>query len=102
MIRRNVILSPEADADLLNLGAWIAEATSLEVAMCYVQRVENYVLSFDLASERGTLHADVSPRLRIVGFEGRLTIAFRVSDAEVQVVGVFRKGQDWQSILADR
>ena len=102
MIRRSVALSPEAEADLLDLGEWIADAASIDVAVRYVQRVERYVLSFDLASERGSLHADISPSLRVVGFEGRLTIAFRVSDAIVQVVGIFRAGQDWAALVKDR
>jgi len=53
-------------------------------------------------SERGKLRNDVRPRMRAVGFEGRLTIAFRVTPDQVFVLGVFRACQDWELLAQDR
>lgn len=97
MIRRNVVLSPDALDDLESLDQWIAEASSVEVATTYIGRVKSYLAGLDLASERGAKRDDVSPGLRTIGFERRLTIAFSVGEREVTILRVFRAGEDWAS-----
>ncbi|GJE18431.1 type II toxin-antitoxin system RelE/ParE family toxin [Methylobacterium marchantiae] len=101
MIRRTVILSPEARADLLHLYDWIAEAASPAAALAYVERIEVYLRGFDLASERGTLREDIRPGLRTIGFQGRLSIAFTVDAQRVTILRIFYGGQDWETILHD-
>lgn len=101
MIRRNVALSPEALDDLEGLDLWIAEASSVEVAATYVGRVKSYLAGLDLASERGAKRDDVSPGLRIVRFDRRLTIAFSVGEKEVTILRVFRAGEDWGSAFRE-
>lgn len=101
MIRRAVILAPEARADLLHLYDWIADAASPSTALSYVERIEAYLRSFDLASERGTLRDDIRPRLRVIGFERRLTIAFMVDPERVTILRVFYGGQDWETTIRD-
>jgi toxin ParE1/3/4 len=96
---RTVILSPEAQADLLSLYAWIADATSPDIALGYIDRLETYVRGFDVASERGTLHDCIRPGLRTVGFERRVTIAFTVTDEQAIILGFYYGGQNWQGIL---
>jgi toxin ParE1/3/4 len=102
VIRRTVILDPGARADLNDLALWIAEAASVDVALAYILRVEAHLRRFDLASERGSRRDDVPSGIRAVGFEGRLTIVFVVDETTVTILGVFRAGQDWAAILADR
>lgn len=101
MIPREVILSPEAEANLLALYDWIADHASPDTALGYIQRLEKYVRGFDVASGRGTLRNEIREGLRTVGFERRVTIAFTVTEDQVIVLGFFYGGQNWQGILSE-
>ena len=68
--------------------------------MSYIDRIESYCLGFDLASERSHRCDDISPGLRIVGFERRLTIAFAVDDDCVTILRLFYGGQNWEDKFA--
>ncbi|MDT6942118.1 type II toxin-antitoxin system RelE/ParE family toxin [Brucella pseudogrignonensis] len=100
MIRRSVVLSPEAETDLVALYDWIAERASPDTALGYIDRLENYIRDLEYASERGALHNDIREGLRTVGFERRITIAFNVTAQEVIVLGLFYGGQNWQEALS--
>jgi len=99
--KREVVLSPEARADLLALYDWIAEAASPEIAVGYVERLETYVRSFDVASERGRARDDIRQGLRITGFKRRVTVVFTVTDTKVTILRLFYGGQDWGSALGE-
>lgn len=99
MIRRVVVLSPEAETNLLALYDWIAERASPDIALGYIDRLINYIRGFDYASERGALRNDIREGLRTVGFERRVTIAFTVTELQVVILGFFYGGQNWEDIL---
>ena len=99
MIRRRVVLSQDALDDLIGLYRQIAEAASPETALAFVERVEAYLARFDVASERGTRRDDIRPGVRMIGFERRLTVTFRVTESEVTILRVFYGGQDWPTAL---
>lgn len=101
MRTREVVLSPEASADLLALYEWIADAASPEIALGYVERLETYVRGFEVASERGTARDDIRQGLRITGFKRRVTIAFNVTKSQVIILRLFYGGQDWETALGD-
>ncbi|KAB2661581.1 type II toxin-antitoxin system RelE/ParE family toxin [Brucella tritici] len=101
MICRSVVLSPEAETDLVALYDWIAERASPDTALGYIDRLESYIRGFDYASERGTLRNDIREGLQTVGFERRVTIAFNVTAQEVIVLGLFYGGQNWQEALSE-
>ncbi len=101
MIARDVILSPEARKHLLALYDWIADQASPDIALGYIERLERYVRSFDLASERGSRRDDIRKGLRIVGFERRVTIAFDVAGRQVTILGFYYGGQNWQESLSE-
>lgn len=104
MKARAVEFSEEASRDLLDLHDWIAEATNSDVALSYLERLGDYCLGFDLASERGQLRDDLRPGLRVIGFEKRVTIAFFVEargvivDAQISVL-VCRPALRWRAAL---
>jgi len=52
-----------------------------------------------IASERGHRRDDVSPGLRIVGFERRVTIAFVADENQVTILRLFYGGQNWEDKL---
>ena len=97
MIRRAVVLSPEALDDLKALYDRIADTSSEGVALAYLGRVQAHLRGFDLASERGSPRHHIRPGLRTIGFERRITIAFTVGDTQVTINRVFYGGQDWPS-----
>ena len=96
MKRRKVVVSPEARDDLLGIYEWIADSAGTQTAIDLMERLENFCLRLDLASERGHLRDDIRPGLRIVGFERRATIAFSVSDDQVTILRMFWRGRDWE------
>lgn len=96
-----MVLSPEAEIDLLVLYDWIAENASPVTALGYIERLTNYVRGFDCASERGTLRNDIREGLRTIGFERRVTIAFIVTESQVIVLGFYYGGQNWQDTLSE-
>jgi toxin ParE1/3/4 len=100
MKKRQVILSPDALDDLDAMYTHIAANAGATIAENYLQRLEVYVLGFDLASERGTIRNDIRKGLRIVGFERRITIAFTVTPSRVSILRFFWGGQNWQKVLA--
>ena len=83
----------------LAYNEWIASKASLQVAISYIERLETYCLGFDIASERGHRRDDVSPGLRIVGFERRVTIAFVADENQVTILRLFYGGQNWEDKL---
>ena len=99
MKSRQVIFTSEARHDLFGIYEWIASKASLQVAISYIERLETYCLGFDIASERGHRRDDVSPGLRIVGFERRVTIAFVADENQVTILRLFYGGQNWEDKL---
>lgn len=98
MIRRTIVFSPEARADLFELYDWVANAASPDTAMAYVERIEQFISGFEVAPERGTRRDDLRPGLRTAGFERRLTVAFVVNE-QVTILRIFYGGRDWESAL---
>jgi len=97
---RVVAFAPKAGDDLIALYDWIAASAGPQTAMSYIERLENYCLSFSTASERGHLRDDIRPGLRIVGFERRMTIAFTVDPQRVTILRFYYGGQNWQGSVS--
>lgn len=51
--------------------------------------------------ERGTRRDDIAPGFRTMGFERRVTIAFRVLDQIVEIVAIAYAGRDFESELSE-
>lgn len=51
--------------------------------------------------ERGTRRDDLAPGLRTVGFERRVTIAFRVLPDAVEIVAIAYAGRDFTAEVSD-
>lgn len=100
MIARTVSFAPEAEADLGSIYEGIADRAGPNVALGYVERLHGSCLSLGLASERGTRRDDIRPGLRTIGFERRVTIAFKVDPGSVLVLRLFYGGQDWETALS--
>ncbi len=97
MKQRDVVFSPEAESDLIDLFDFIAMRADIQTAQNYVSRIETFCMELDLASERGILRDDVRKGLRILGFERRLTVAFTVERDRVTILRFFTAGQNWEA-----
>ena len=95
MKRREVVFSPEARRDLLQLYDWIEERAGGDVALRYVERLASHCRTFEVSSQRGRRRDDIQPGLRITGFERRVTIALVVEADTVIILRLYYGGQDW-------
>ena len=97
-----VVFRPQAEADLLALYRYIAEASGLRIAGDYINRIEIACMSLATFPKRGTKRDDLAPGLRTVAFERRVTIVYRVLKSRVDIVTVVYGGRDFESDLRDR
>jgi toxin ParE1/3/4 len=98
-VTRKVVLLDSASRELTELGLYIASQSSAEVANGYLDRIYAACMSLATFPERGRRRDDILPGLRTIGFERRVTIAFRVLKTQVQIVTIAYGGRDFESEL---
>jgi toxin ParE1/3/4 len=89
-----VRFSKKSQADLISIYEYIAEQGDPDRALAYVERIRDYCLTLSRFPERGTAWEHVSRGVRVVGFERRVSIAFRIKDRTVTIVRVLYGGRD--------
>ncbi len=94
MKRYRIAFSPLAEADLEAIIDWIADRSGTRTARGFIDRIERRIEALQYFPLRGTLRQDLAPGLRLIGLEQRVTIAFRVGEAEVKIERVFYGGRD--------
>ncbi|MCJ2119948.1 type II toxin-antitoxin system RelE/ParE family toxin [Methylobacterium sp. J-001] len=97
MKRRSITYAPAAGDDLDWIYDTIAKASTPTIASGYEQSIRDFCQRLESGSERGTLHSDLRPGLRTVGFGRRVTIAFMVEDHRVVILRIFYGGRDWEA-----
>ena len=97
----SVRFSDEALADLGHIFDELLPAAGERIARDFVQRLEAACLNLASFPERGSLRSHVRPGLRIVGYRRQASFAFVVTEADVLVLRVFRRGQDVEGQLGD-
>lgn len=99
-MKRRVVLRPSAEADLIELYHYIAEAScSAEIGFAYAERVRAACFNLVDFSERGSPRDDVLPGLRIVAFEKRTVIAYRIVGNDVEITNLFHGRRDWEALV---
>jgi toxin ParE1/3/4 len=88
---------PEAEADLFTLYRYISDRSGPVRAGDYIARIEAACMALATFPQRGTKRDDLAPGIRIIGFERRATIAFRVEDDTVRIVRIFYGGRDYET-----
>jgi len=83
-----------AREDLIALYDYVAEVASPATAIAYIERIEQACLGLADFPDRGAPRGQFGQGIRILGFERRATIVFRVTDGEVQIVRVLYGGRD--------
>ena len=96
-----VVFRPEAEADLLALYRYISSAGGLLRAGVYIERIETACMSLATFPERGTCRDDIAPGIRVIGFERRVSIAFRVLNEAVEIVSIAYAGREFEGELRE-
>lgn len=86
---------------MMNLYAYIAADSGHHRAEAYINRILDNLQGLETFPVRGTAREDIRPGLRLIGFERRATIAFRVLSEKVEILRVLYGGQDIEARLAD-
>lgn len=96
----NVVFSPEAEDDLLQIYDFIADRANPERAYAYAERIRSYCLAFGAFPERGVRRDELRLGLRIVGFERRATIAFHVTPSLAIIDRILYGGRYVEGLVA--
>jgi toxin ParE1/3/4 len=103
--RYRVRLTPEVEADLLDLFDYIARKDSVDNAYYVLDQLESLILSLDQQPKRGNyppeLHVHGVKNFREVFFKPYRLI-YEVIGNEVVVLGCFDGRRDMQSLLERR
>lgn len=97
MKTRTIVYDPQALADLEDIHDWVSRHAGIRVADRYEQRITAYVRRLRSFPNRGLRRDDISPGVRIVAFEERIDIAFRVLADRVEIVRFLYAGRQFDS-----
>lgn len=97
----NVVFTPEAEAQLVELYGYIAAQASPEIAARFTDGIVTYCESLSTFPNRGNRRDDIRPSLRVTSYRKRVAIAFEVDEDRVSIIGVFYGGQDYESVLSE-
>ena len=100
MRKIRVSFRPAAQDDLEGLFDFLRVAAGARVANGYVERVLVTCLGLSDFPSRGAPRNDLHPGIRMIGFERRVTIFYRVSE-EVEIVRVLYAGRDVGAALSE-
>ena len=94
-----VAFSAEAELQLQELEAYLAERFYPANAERYIQRLTDACRALALAPFQGTIRDDIAPGIRATGFERRVTIYFKVVEKRVLILGIFYGGRKFRADL---
>ena len=101
-MKRSVVYSKRAEADFLSIYRYIAANSGYERALAYTARIRIFCLSLETFPERGESWKHLASGLRGIGFERRVSIAFRVAEDRVTIVRVLYGGRDLSRALKEK
>lgn len=96
-----VRFADEALDDLERIFVQLLPDAGERIARDFVARLEAACLSLATFPERGSLRDHVRPGLRIIGYRRQASIAFVVTEAEVLILRLFRRGANTEALLAE-
>ena len=96
-----VVMLRDAIADLKDMRVYLEDKAGTEITVAYIARIEAFCHGLSLLPERGLPRNDIRPGLRVAIFEGRITIAYRISGFQVVILRVLGAGRDVNTILSD-
>ena len=79
---------------MIDLYDYIALHDGAERAIGYIDRIEDFCRGLSAFPDRGNRRDDLRPGLRVLGFERRAVIAFRITADTVTILRVLYGGRD--------
>jgi toxin ParE1/3/4 len=95
----NIIFSPEAETQLIELYDYIVFHASSDIALRYTEAIVNYCESLSTFPHRGTKRDDIRSGLRITNYRKRVVIAFTIESELISILGIFYGGQNYEALL---
>ncbi|WP_244430571.1 type II toxin-antitoxin system RelE/ParE family toxin [Rhizobium sp. CF142] len=95
-----VVFRPKAEDDLLAIYEFIARDSPVR-AIEFVRRLRSLCTSLETMPERGALRDDFAPGVRILVFEQRVTIAYRLRNGEIQIIRLLYAGRNTPSAFRE-
>lgn len=88
-----VIFSARARRDIRALSGLIEHDRGAAVALRYVERLQIYCLSLQTFPQRGHFLDNVNENVRVIGFERRVSIHFRIYGDKVIIARLLYAGR---------
>ena len=85
---------PRAEADLLALYTWIAQESGTARAGAYLARIEAACRNLATFPLIGRPADDLGPGLRLLGFERRAAIIYRIDEETAVILAIYFGGRD--------
>lgn len=100
-MKRSLIFNPEAEEDIFRLYEYIAANSSADRALRYIDRIDRFCSNLCTFPQRGHRLSNARSDIRIVGFERRACIAFRVDPEEIVILRILYGGRDVERLLSN-
>jgi len=94
-----VSFRPEAEADVFALYQYIAGEAGHKRAGDYIDRIEAACMKLAIFPMRGIARDDLEPGVRMLSFESRVVILYRVEDDRVRIARLFYAGRDYKALF---
>ena len=102
MKKREVRFLATANADLKSIYDWICEASGYpRLAEKFIDRIFDRCETLSDFPETGVARDDLSLGIRLLAFERKAAIFYRVLEEEVQITKVFYGGRDYDETTFD-
>lgn len=98
---RDVVFSPEAEAQIVALYEYLAANASPTIAEAYTNAVVERCERLGEMPLVGLARDDIRRGLRMMFFRKRAAIAYSVVAKTVTILAIFYGGQDYESLLAE-
>ena len=103
MKRLPVEYRPEALADLETIFLYVLEISqNFTTASSFTDRIFERCERIGDAPWGGVSRADLGRDIRLIPFEKRAAILYRVIGDRVEIVNVFYRGRDYEAILGNK
>ena len=96
-MKYTISFSEAAEQDVVDLLDYLVPRAGEHVARAYVDRLIDYCAAFEIFPERGLNRDDMSPGLRLVGYQRKATIAFRITGETVTILRIYHGGRNIDS-----
>lgn len=98
-MRRRVVFSPQATETLERFYVEVAGQGAPETALRFIQDIETRCRVFGEFPMLGLARDDLLDGLRVLTFDRRVTVAYRIMPTHVLIVQFFWRGQDFEAAL---